>query len=243
MDTVKSSFQMATAQVPKHIVPIGAFVATCVILAASANLISAGPMPFVVRAPLLLALIALFGVVTASFAVGTHRLVLLSETRRGLGFFRVDKATLKYMALFIAIPATQFLSLVVAGALLKPLGLIGLGVEILVLMFVVIRLYFRTPLMFPAIAIGEPNARLRDCWDQMYGNAVTFLFGAFLITLPAGILGWAFDRAGPALSQQVALPIEMITYAATVFVGAIYVSLSYDLLVRQAETAETPAAA
>jgi hypothetical protein len=243
LDTVKGSFRLAAAQAPKLILPLGVFAAICVVLFASANLISESHLPIVPRAPLVLALLALFGAVTVSFVVGTHRLVLLPETPRDMGFFAFDTASLKYMALSIAIIVTQILSFVVAGALVKPLGVIGLGVEILVLMFVVIRLYFRTPLMFAAIAIGEPNARLRDCWDQMYGNAVGFLFGAFLITLPAGLLGWAFDRSVLGISQIIALPIGIIVYTATVFVSAIYVSLSYDLLVRQAETAQAPAAA
>ncbi|MGH6812825.1 MAG: hypothetical protein ACREDM_10925 [Methylocella sp.] len=174
-----------------------------------------------------------FGIATTGFIVGTHRMVLKSEHRGGLGYFRFDGATWKYFGYTIVFGITVAIAFAIVGAVAAAISVAGailLAPLAIAAIFIALRLW----IFLPAVAIGGPGS-LASAWAATRGNTLRLFTGALLVGLPAEIasviLNAIFVKSGfigKLIGAILVGPIE----AALVLLLTIFISLAYDCLVR-----------
>jgi hypothetical protein len=212
-----------------------------------------------------------FAVIAFSMTVivGIHRTVLLDETRRGIGFLRLDGNLLRYigtwimlMLLAVLFAVILLLALIVVGfatGLIKQRAaseawilLAGIGVA-----FILGILFLRFMLALPAAAVGSADG-LGVSWSATRGNWMRLLGTVILTSLPFIAIDIllavpAMQDAMSSLRAGVQKPIEQPIFilvasslikAIDLAVLTVMLSLSYDVLVRGGgpATAETPIA-
>jgi hypothetical protein len=175
-----------------------------------------------------------FGIAVAGFAVGTHRTVLKSEDRSGLGYFRFDGATWKYFGysiLFGIVVAFAFAIVEAVAAAISVAGAILVAPLAIATFLIGLRLW----IFLPAVAIADPGTNLTGAWTATRGNTLRLFAGALLVVLPAEIVSAILNAIfvkygfiGKLIGAILVGPFE----AALVLLFTIFISLAYDCLVR-----------
>jgi hypothetical protein len=207
------------------------------------SIAAAGGPQFVPKGLILLISFALL-IFSMSVIVGIHRTVLLDETRRGIGFLRLDGNLLRYLgawvmlALLAALFAVIFmLLLVIAGfatGLIKRhapgegvISLLALTVAFLLGVF-----FLRFMLALPAAAVGSADG-LGVSWSATRGNWLRLLAAGILTSLPFHAMsGLHADVQKPVVQPIAILVASALLKAVDLAVLTVMLSLSYDVLVR-----------
>ena len=234
MIVVKRAYALARERAPALKTPLGALAILFALRFMIQPTMTPGDMPSGGS----LALAGLVGIIgtigSIAFVVGTHRMVLQSETQTGLDYFRFDQRTLAYIGWSVLFGLAVGIATAIAGlftALISFLGAILLAIVVVGSVVAGLRL----SVFLPAVAIGDRDTRPITAWDKTRGNTLRLLGGAGLVTMPLGliaaIVGAIFMRAG-FIGKLIGAALTGPIQAAMVLLGAIFLSLSYDFLVR-----------
>lgn len=196
-------------------------------------------------------------VFSMSVVVGIHRTVLLDETRRGIGFLRLDGNLMRYIGAWLLLALLGILLAVIFVLLLTILALatgltkqhsphpVLIAVSSFVAVFILGIFFLRFMLALPAAAVGSKDG-LGVSWSATRGNWMRLLAAGILTVLPFLILDVliaipVMHNAISALRVGIQKPVEQpiaILFASS-FVKAVdlavltvMLSLSYDVLVR-----------
>ncbi len=196
-------------------------------------------------------------VFSMSVIVGIHRTVLLDETRRGIGFLRLDGNLLRYIGTWLMLMlvgillAVIFMLVAFIGGLASGLsqqrpphpGIIVLSVSVFALVIGI--LFLRFMLALPAAAVGSKDG-LGVSWSATSGNWLRLVATGFLTFLPFVILNalllipvmhTAVSAVHDGLVTPVKQPIAILIASSLIkaldlAVLTVMLSLTYDVLVR-----------
>lgn len=234
MIVVRRAYALARERAPALKTPLGALA----LLFAIRFLVQPDMGPGSMPAASDLALAGLVGIVgtigSIGFVVGTHRMVLRSETQTGLDYFRFDRGTLAYIGWSVLFGMAIGVATAIAGAIMALVSALG-GILLAVVTVGAIISGIRLSVFLPAVAIGDQATRPVTAWDRTRGNTLRLLGGGVLVALPLGmvaaVVGAIFIHAG-FIGKMIGAVLTGPIQAAMVLLGATFLSLCYDYLVR-----------
>jgi hypothetical protein len=178
-----------------------------------------------------------FGIAVTGFIVGTHRMVLKSEDRVGLGYFRFDGATWKYFGYSVLFGIAVMIAFAIVGPTAAAIGVpTNLFAPILAIAFIAtIVIVLRLWIFLPAVAIADWGMSLADAWTATRGNTLRLFAGVLLVGLPAGVVSAIVDTIfanSGFMSKLIGAIVKGPADAASVLLTTVFISLAYDCLVR-----------
>jgi hypothetical protein len=176
------------------------------------------------------AVLGLFNLIASnSFSVNWHRRLLLAESPKGLGWFRLDGVVWRYLFRFLIIGvivaiiagvATALMQMLAAGELLGPAGQpVGIAVATIVGFFALFA-WYRLSSALPAVAVGNRDYGLGAAWRTTRRNSLRYLGFTFWLIFALAI---GNGLSGGALAAQEALKNPWLTAGAGVL--AVFFSL------------------
>ena len=169
------------------------------------------------------AVLGLFNLIASiSFSVNWHRRLLLSESPRGLGWFRLDGVVWRYFFRFVIISfviaiiagvAMAVMQMLAAGDLLGAAGRpVGIGVAVILGLFALF-VWYRLSSALPAVAVDDRDYGLGAAWRATRRNSLRYLgftfWLIFALTIGNGL-------SGGAMAAQDALKNPWLTAGAGV---------------------------
>lgn len=191
---------------------------------------------------------------TITLMIGIHRLVLLGELRRNLGFFRFDRRFGRYLLTIVLMFVIVILSCIAAGLLIAVIGvaaglagaageaasrstmtgLVGL-VMALFLLFVTVRLQ----LALPAAALDREDT-IGAAWRATRGNVLrmaailvlTMIPLVVVVALVAPLLGMQMEEARQAAERgtYMILPPQWSAMVAGAVIGTVQMAIFATML-------------
>ncbi|MGL6183384.1 MAG: hypothetical protein ACRC2G_14510 [Aestuariivirga sp.] len=176
------------------------------------------------------AALGLFNLIASiSFSVNWHRRLLLSESPRGLGWFRLDGVVWRYLFRFVIIGiivaliagvATAVMQTLAAGELLGPAGRsVGIAVAVILGLFALFA-WYRLSSALPAVAVDNKEYGLAAAWRATRRNSLRYLGFTFWLIFALAI---GNGLSGGAFAAQEALKNPWLTAGAGVL--AVFFSL------------------
>lgn len=176
----------------------------------------------------------------SAIAVAWHRACLLEERATGLFAAPLRKRVWKFFIVSIVFSGLAYLLFILASIVILQFGGSNWlsGLLMVVVFLLIVLLFVRLNLLFPAIAIESVGVTLERSWHLTKGNAWRLILGNIVCLVPVSfvagvIVDWsgALTEAGRwVLASAIAFAGQALTFLAVAILAA-FLSFTYKKLV------------